>query len=196
MHKATVFICNPRPDSLTYRFAGLARAVCVEADVEVSAVDLYRDGIDPFLTPQQAASYNDGVVYPDMSGVMASLRQSSTLCFVFPVWMYGIASPLKGLLEKIVRPGITFRITPDGAAPLLTNITRLCVICSSGQADNFSADDSDPVEYSFRKLAEDNFAAACSHEYLRLFGADHITPDQIEVFEAAIKSRLGALLEA
>jgi putative NADPH-quinone reductase len=196
MSRATIFLCNPRPASLSYRFCEIVRQEIASRGVEAKVIDIYRERIDPVLTSQQAETYEDGVVYPDVSEIMNSFRTSSALCFVFPVWMYGVPSPLKGLLEKIVRPSITFRIIQDGVEPLLTNVTRLCVICSSGQADDFGARDRDPVEYAFRKLKEDNFGADCAYEYLRLFGADHINVHEIEQFEQRIRSRVTALFDA
>lgn len=153
-------------------------------------MDIYKDGIPCILTPQQAITYNDGVVFSDMEHIMTLLKNSDSLCFIFPVWMYGLPSPIKGVLEKIVRPDITFSIRKDGVMALLDNIKQVSVICSSGQQDRFGSLEEDPVYYTFRHLINDNFDSNCGFSYNRLFGTDHLNSEKLERFNSKIREEI------
>lgn len=102
------------------------------------------------------------------------LSTSAALIFVFPIWMYGVPSCLKGLFENLFKPGLTFNVTDSGIQPLLTNIRTVLIICSSGQRqpDNLNMDMN---EQFFSELIAHNMGPDCQLKYLRLWGTD--TPD-------------------
>lgn len=180
--KATLLISSPRPNSLTHQFAEIVESILREKGFERKIVDVYADNLQSIITLSQALDYHDGNVFPDMKNVMDAFSTSAVLFFVFPVWVYGVPAPLKGVLEKIVRPNITFKIEKSAARPLLTNIKRLCVICSSGQDNNFANQTDDPVYYTFKQLMADNFAPDCQYSYLRFFGTDHANEFGVQTF--------------
>lgn len=186
----TIFVCNPRPESLTFRLLRKVQEAISAQQVEHQVIDIYKNNVPHTLTRSQAERYDDGVVFHDVKDVMEAMTKSDYLCFIFPVWMYGIPSPLKGLLEKVVRPDITFKITKEGVSPLLNNIKGVKVVCTSGQFNNFQNVSDDPVYYTFRELTKDNFGPECELIYHRLFGVDHLCAQKIVEFENSILADL------
>jgi putative NADPH-quinone reductase len=183
------FVCNPRPDSLTYRFWAAAQEELTAAGLHGRVVDLYRDAWRTVLSTDDMARYGDHAPYPDLADLMGDLRQARLLVFAFPVWMYGLAAPLKGLLERVIRPGLTFAIADGAARPLLINVKAVLAVCSSGQTNRFAGPTEDPVHYLFRELAGDNFAPGCAVHYLRLFGTDCLSgADAVDAFCAQVKA--------
>ena len=55
--------------------------------------------------------------------------------FSFPVWNMGFPAILKGFVDKVFLPGVSFTLGEDGSYnPCLHNIKRLGVVCTYGGA--------------------------------------------------------------
>ncbi len=53
--------------------------------------------------------------------------------FSFPVWNMGFPAILKGFVDKVFLPGVSFTLSEDGDyTPCLHNIKRLGVVCTYG----------------------------------------------------------------
>ena len=54
---------------------------------------------------------------------------------VFPVWNKGFPAILKGFVDKVFLPGVSFQLSADGCyTPTLRNIRRMGVVCTYGGA--------------------------------------------------------------
>ena len=45
---------------------------------------------------------------------MARLLDAEALVFCFPAWSFGPPAMLKGWLDRVMLPGVSFHIQPDG----------------------------------------------------------------------------------
>jgi len=116
-----------------------------------------------------------------------SIIRSEVLIFIFPVWMYGVPSVLKGLFENIFKPGVTFEIEGDGVTPLLQNVKKVLVACSSGQKQD-AADQVDCVKEFFRRLVSQNMNEDCELDFFRLWGTDTDNPKNLNEHLLAVES--------
>jgi len=102
---------------------------------EVRVLDLYADGFDPVLSRQERLDYhtpgrNERLVGPHLE----ALRWTQALIFIYPTWWYGLPAILKGWLDRVWVPHVTFTMQlPDQPIRgLMQNIERLAVVTTSG----------------------------------------------------------------
>jgi putative NADPH-quinone reductase len=102
---------------------------------EVRVVDLYAEGFDPVLSRQERVDYHTaGANERNVLAHVEAIRWAEALVFVYPTWWYGLPAILKGWLERVWVPHVTFTM-PRRDAPirgLMHNIRRLAVITTSG----------------------------------------------------------------
>ena len=64
---------------------------------------------------------------------MERLLKADALVFSFPVWNMGFPAILKGFVDKVFLPGVSFNLSGEGAyVPHLHNIRRLGAVCTYG----------------------------------------------------------------
>ncbi|MGO8832276.1 MAG: NAD(P)H-dependent oxidoreductase [Roseiarcus sp.] len=101
---------------------------------EVDDCDLNVEGFDPVMSRQERIDYhnkavNRGPVAPYVERLLAA----EALVLVFPVWNYGFPAILKGFIDKVFLPGVSFELSADGGyTPTLRNIGKLAAVCTYG----------------------------------------------------------------
>ncbi|MEL7176662.1 MAG: NAD(P)H-dependent oxidoreductase, partial [Pseudomonadota bacterium] len=61
------------------------------------------------------------------------VREADALVMVFPVWNFGYPAILKGFLDRVFLPGVSFKLGEDGKVrPNLRNITKLAAVTTYG----------------------------------------------------------------
>jgi len=134
--RALVVYCHPRPESFTAAVRDVVLERLGAAGAETRLADLYRDGFDPVMGAEEHARYEDEAVNRrPVAAAVADLEWCDTLIFVYPTWWYGMPALLKGWLDRVLVPGVAFKM-PDAAhpdiRPGLRHITRLAVFTTCG----------------------------------------------------------------
>jgi putative NADPH-quinone reductase len=98
----------------------------------VDDCDLYAEGFDPVLTYDERMAYHDvpGNRAPVAITCGASRMRGARL--VFPVWNFGFPAILKGFLDRVFLPGVSFRIENGLVQPNLTHLKRLVAVTTYG----------------------------------------------------------------
>ena len=111
--------------SLHARVVGTLRA----RGHEVDDCDLNAEGFDPVMTEEDRLDYYDIPGNRRRVGpYVERLLKSEALVFSFPVWNMGFPAILKGFVDKVFLPGVSFNLKEDGTyVPCLHNIKRLGV---------------------------------------------------------------------
>ena len=133
MTRALVLAAHPVPDS----FNAALHARTVEAlegrGWDVDDCDLYAEGFDPVLSEAERRGYHD---VPEnigpVEGYVEWLRAAEALVMVFPVWNFGYPAMLKGFLDRVFLPGVSFRLEDGRVKPNLTHIRRLAAVTTYG----------------------------------------------------------------
>jgi putative NADPH-quinone reductase len=83
---------------------------------------------------ERRAYQDDGPPPPDVAPHIAALQWAEGLIFVYPTWWYAQPAMLKGWMDRVWRPGVTFTVPSPGAPmrPALTNIRLIGVITTFG----------------------------------------------------------------
>lgn len=134
--RALVVFCHPSPDSFTTAVRGVVMARLAAKGAEIREHDLYARGFDPVLSAADWAGYLDET--SNRSGVTQEtddLLWCDTLIFIYPTWWYGLPALLKGWLDRVLLPGVAFKVPSDPEQPIrpgLAGITRLGVLTTCG----------------------------------------------------------------
>ncbi|MEM6460368.1 MAG: NAD(P)H-dependent oxidoreductase [Pseudomonadota bacterium] len=130
-----VVYCHPVEDSFCAAVRDTVLTALGEAGHETRLLDLYAIGFDPVMGREERRHYNEqtGGTHPFPEHV-DHLKWAQGIVFVYPTWWYGLPAVLKGWLDRVWTPEISFRIDKDsgGITPLMTHIHALGVVTTCG----------------------------------------------------------------
>jgi putative NADPH-quinone reductase len=99
----------------------------------VDDCDLYAEGFEPVLSRAERLAYH---TVPDNRGGVASyverLRACEALVLVHPVWNFGYPAILKGFIDRVFLPGVSFHIEEGRVKPALHNVRTLMAVATYG----------------------------------------------------------------
>lgn len=100
----------------------------------VDDCDLYAEKFDPVLSREERIAYNDlAVNRRNVGSYVDRVLGAEAIVFSFPVWNMGFPAILKGFLDRVFLPGVSFTLKDNGDyVPTLHNIKRLGVVCTYG----------------------------------------------------------------
>ncbi|KDN19619.1 NAD(P)H-dependent oxidoreductase [Amycolatopsis rifamycinica] len=134
-----VLLAHPRAGSFNHALAARVVAGLDRAGVPVRFHDLYAEGFDPVLTETEA--YTSGTraeaflaVEPDplVRRHREELRTAGGLVAIHPNWWGKPPAILGGWLDRILVPGVAYRLDDAGGAPEpLLSLRRLLVVNTS-----------------------------------------------------------------
>lgn len=102
---------------------------------QVDLLDLNAEGFDPVMTREERLGYhaipaNLAPVQPHVD----RLRAAQALILCFPAWSFGPPAILKGWLDRVMLPGVSFTIRQDGTvAGGLQHLQKLGGVVTYGQ---------------------------------------------------------------
>ena len=133
MTRALVLYAHPCEES----FASALHRTIVETlgarGWDVDDCDLYAEGFQPTLTPEERRGYHDEPTNADpVRPYVERLTAAEALVFSFPVWNFGYPAILKGFLDRVFLPGVSFTLVDGKVRPNLTHIKRLAAVTTYG----------------------------------------------------------------
>jgi len=133
MSRALVLYAHPCPESFSSALHATVVARLGQAGWEVDDCDLNAEGFSPVLTEKERRGYHEvGANVAPVAGYVARLRAADALVMVFPVWNFGYPAILKGFLDRVFLPGVSFRLEDGKVKPNLTHIRKLAAVTTYG----------------------------------------------------------------
>lgn len=131
--KALVLYAHPCEESL----GGALHRAIVETlqnrGWDVDDCDLYAENFQPILTPEERRGYhNEPANIEPVRVYVDRLMAADALIFSFPVWNFGYPAILKGFLDRVFLPGVSFRLVDGKVRPNLTHIRKLAAVTTYG----------------------------------------------------------------
>jgi NAD(P)H dehydrogenase (quinone) len=193
--KLLLVFCHPDPQSYGAALRGVAADALRSAGHELHEIDLYAEGFDPVFSAAEKASYL-GDTARNIAGVAAhveALRWADGWVVVFPTWFYGAPAMLKGWLERVWLPGVSFRIASARQRTIggeLRNIRRFVGITTSGSPWWWLKLIGDPGRSLFMKGLRPLYAKGCRMQWLQLYNMNHVTAAERDAFLARVRREL------
>jgi putative NADPH-quinone reductase len=190
--------CHPDPQSFGAALHRPAAEALRSAGHELREIDLYAEGFDPVLSPAEKATYLSDT-QRNIQGVAAhveALRWAEGWVVVYPTWFYGAPAMLKGWLERVWLPGVTFTVATAKKRTIggeLRNIRLFVGITTSGSPWWWLKVIGDPGRSLFMKGLRPLYAKGVRMRWLQLYDMNHVTQPEREAFLARVRRTLEAL---
>ncbi|HZZ63593.1 MAG TPA: NAD(P)H-dependent oxidoreductase [Roseiarcus sp.] len=187
-----VLVLFAHPVETSYGAALHAKAVEAlrKSGHEVDDCDLYAEGFDPVMSRQDRNEYYDvGLNRRRVSAYVDRLLVAEALVFSFPVWNMGFPAILKGFVDKVFLPGVSFDIGQDGKyVPRLLNVTRLGVVCTYGglRVTTFLA--GDPPRHFIKRTLRFTCSPRTRVDYLAHYNMDHTRTERRAAFLSKVEA--------
>ncbi|WP_306119756.1 MULTISPECIES: NAD(P)H-dependent oxidoreductase [unclassified Roseitalea] len=187
--RVLVVYCHPVPESFCAAVRDTVLAALGEAGHETRLIDLYAIGFDPVMGCEERRLYNEtGNPHP-MPEQAEQLKWAEAMVFVYPTWWYGLPAMLKGWLDRVWTPEITFAIAPDSGRirPLMTHIRKLGVITTCGAPRWWSYMVGHPGKRTLTRGMRALFARRCRTVFLAHYLMDVSTPESRAAFLGRVR---------
>ena len=131
-----VVLAHPCPDSFSHACAAAAMTGLERAGHTVDLVDLYADRFVASMSLEERLAYETDtpILDPMVDDHAARLKRAEALVFVYPTWWSGLPAILKGWLERVMVPGVSFEFDPvtGKVRPALQHVRRLIGVSTYG----------------------------------------------------------------
>jgi NAD(P)H dehydrogenase (quinone) len=133
--RVLLLFCHPVEDSYHAALHRTARSALERAGHQVDDCDLYAEGFCPVLSRAERIHYHDTARNRlPVQGYVERLLAAEALVLCFPVWNFGPPAMLKGFLDRVFLPGVSFHLGEDGKlTPNLRHIRKLGAITTYGR---------------------------------------------------------------
>lgn len=175
----------------------LYRMACdqlVQAGHRVDRLDLYAEGFDPVLSPDEQLHYDDTAVNrAPVEDHVRRLLAADALVLIFPVWNYGFPAVLKGWLDRVFIPGVSFELVDGKVRPALHNIRRLMAVTSYGGTRFRTFLAGDPPRRIVNRFLRGTIRPGAKVDYLAHYDMNRSTIASRHAFMDKVSKRLEAL---
>ncbi|WP_299917572.1 NAD(P)H-dependent oxidoreductase [uncultured Roseobacter sp.] len=192
MARALVLFAHPCEESFS-----AALHVCVTQSLsargwEVDDCDLNAEGFSPVLTATERRGYHDEASNKEpVASYVERLRAADALVMVFPVWNFGYPAILKGFLDRVFLPGVSFKLKEGKVVPNLRNIRKLAAVTTYGGTRMRAIMAGDPPRRSVKRAVWH----VCRPEklrYLALYDMNRVTEQRRAQFVAQVRTEMEA----
>ena len=189
-----VLYAHPNPES----FAAALKRTVVETlrgrGHEVDLCDLYAERFDPVLSFEERAGYLDiPANRRPVEDYVRRLEAAEGLILVFPVWNFGFPAILKGFLDRVFLPGVSFTLVNGLATPNLMHLKTLVAVTTYGAPRWRAFVLGDPPRKLVTRVLRVLVAPRARRRYLALHDMNRQTPDGRAAFLRKVERTVAGL---
>lgn len=189
---------HPDPASFSAGLFRLVRETLQQQGHGVDTIDLYAEGFDPVLKPDEKAAYLEG---PDwlqqrFAPHIELILRAEHLVLVYPTWWWGPPAMLKGWLERVWLPRITFepaRRKGERLRPRMQHVRRFTVVTHGGSPWWWLKLMGDPHQRMMMRGMAMLFHPRCRKTWLQLHDMNNVDARDCDRFRQRVRA---ALLQA
>ena len=152
--------------------------------------DLYAEGFDPVLNRQERIHYHEvGINRAPVEPYVGRLLRAEAIVLVYPVWNFGFPAILKGVLDRVFLPGVSFHMNGPTYSPGMGYIKRLAAVCTYGGHRWRAVAMGDPPRKIVKRVLRSLVAPTARCDYFAHYGMNHTTPERRSAFLAKVEQR-------
>lgn len=194
--RCLVIYSHPVETSFCAAICAEAVAGLSEAGHEVRVIDLHAEGFVPAMPRAERLRYHTrGANEEPVRKHLEHLRWAQALIFVYPTWWYGLPAMLKGWLDRVWIPHVTFTLPDDGSAirGLMQNIECLVGVTTAGSSRLWMMLVGDPGRKTIMRGIRAICARRCRKLWLAQYNIDKSTLASRATFLKRVRAKLAAL---
>ncbi len=192
-----VVFAHPDPDSFSAALCAAAVSALREAGHHVDLIDLYAEDFDPRMTTDERRAYESPtpILSSQVDAYARLVRDAEGLVFVYPTWWWGLPAMLKGWLDRVLVPGVSFVLDPttNKVKPGLGQLRHVVGITTYGSSRLsmrvFNDSGRRNIMRCVRVLAH---PVRCRSTWLGMYALDRSTASQREAFVHDVATSLGS----
>jgi putative NADPH-quinone reductase len=192
--RVLVLYAHPDPESFNAALHRTAVEALVRAGHEVDDCDLYAEGFKPLLSLAERRAYHDTAANrAPVETYVRRVEQADALVLVYPVWNFGFPAILKGFLDRVFLPGVSFRLVDGLATPNLQHLRSLVAVTSYGAPRWRAFLLGDPPRRLVTRVLRALVAPRARRRYLALHDMNRQTPEGRAAFLREVERALAKL---
>ena len=158
---------------------------------DVDDCDLYAEKFDPVLSRQERLDYHDEAICTiPVQGYVDRLRAAEGLVLSTPVWNYGYPAILKGFLDRVFLPGVSFKLVDGKVEPNLRHIRHLAAVTTYGGTRFRTILMGDPPRRMFKRTLRALVHPLARSKYLALYDMNRNDEATLKGFLARVASEM------
>lgn len=182
---------HPLPDSFHAAIHATACDALRQAGHTVDVCDLYAENFDPVLSAEERRNYHDETINRlPVARHVARLLAAEGLVLSYPTWCFGLPAILKGWMDRVLLPGVSFRLENGVARPNLTHIRRIAGISTYGRPRWTAFLVGDPPRKAVTRYLRVITAGRARIDYLALYDMNRATQARRERFLGEVRRRM------
>jgi NAD(P)H dehydrogenase (quinone) len=192
--RVLVLYAHPNPESYAAALHRTAVGALRRAGHEVDDCDLYAESFDPVLSREERLAYHDVPRNREPVGEhVRRLQEADALVLIFPVWNFGFPAILKGFLDRVFLPGVSFRIESGLVQPNLRQLKRLVAVTTYGAPRWRAFLVGDPPRRIVMRVLRLLAAPSAVSRYHALYDMNRQTQARREAFLARVERAMARL---
>lgn len=190
-------LAHPGPDSFNHACAKAAIAGLERAGHRVDMIDLYADDFTAAMSRDERVAYDteSPILDDQVADHAARLKRSDALVFVYPTWWSGLPAILKGWLERVMVPGVSFEFDPVSGKvrPALQHVRRIVGISTYGSPRRNVVLINDNGRRILTRALRLNCGWRARTTWLGLYAMDTVSDADRRAFLARVEARMARL---
>lgn len=157
---------------------------------EVDDCDLYAEGFDPVMSRDDRLAYHevpDNLKLMNIESYVERLQRAEGLVIVTPVWNFGFPAMLKGYLDRVWVPGVTFDLVDGKLQPTLTNIKKMAAVMTYGSTPLNAFLMGDPPRKIVKRMIRATIKPFAPVKYLAHYDMNNCTEATLTAFLAKVR---------
>lgn len=191
--RVLVVYCHPCPESFNAAVKETVLSTLVSSGHELRVIDLYGENFQPAMSADERRGYHDegGNVRPVERHVEAILW-CEMITFVYPTWWFGLPAMLKGWLDRVWVPHVTFEMPTEtaGMRPKMQHIRKIAVVTTCGATWWVSKLMGEPGRKTLLRGMRVLCAPRCKTLYLAHYTMDSSTPASRAQYLEKVRKKL------
>ncbi len=191
--RVLVLFAHPVETSFNAALHRATVAALAAAGHQVDDCDLYAEGFNPVLSRQERLDYHDETICTKpVQQYVDRLRAAEALVLCTPVWNYGYPAILKGFLDRVFLPGVSFKLVNGKVAPNLHHIRRIAAVTTYGGTRFRTILMGDPPRKMFKRTLRALVHPLARAKYLALYDMNLNDEPTLKAFLARVSAEMAA----
>ena len=166
-------------------------AALKDAGYDVDDCDLYAEKFDPVLSRQERIDYHDEAINTaPVQGYVDRLRAAEALVLCTPVWNYGYPAILKGYFDRVLLPGVSFKLVNGVVQPNLQHLRKIACITTYGGTRFRTILMGDPPRRFFKRTLRALVYPLARSRYLALYDMNRNRKPTLQGFLAKVSEEM------
>ena len=184
------------PDAESFSAALCRNAVdgLREAGHHVDLIDLYAEDFEPRMATAERRAYESEtpILSAQIERYAGLVRQAQGLVFVYPTWWWGLPAIMKGWLERVLVPGVSFVLDPrtNKVKRGLGQIRHVVGISTYGSSHTSMLLFNDAGRRNVLRCVRVLAPVRCRTTWLGMYSLDRATAAQREAFLTGVRTEM------